>query len=187
MKFQCRLLFIFSIWLLFGSCTIHDKEFDNPLDYEANEELGIDTPSLVFYPKTQTKTISDSVVVESFIIFKPDSIESFAGVHLQIEFPNSFLALDTINPGLLITDTSQATPLFAYSFDGTNIIDIYTYFLDTLKLDQEGTGHLADLIFNPTGPGNDSIRYHLDACEIIDHNDNAVEMKGDRSAEVIVQ
>ena len=71
MKFQCRLLFIFSIWLLFGSCTIHDKEFDNPLDYEANEELGIDTPSLVFYPKTQTKTISDSVVVESFIIFNP--------------------------------------------------------------------------------------------------------------------
>ena len=187
MKFQCKLLFIFSISLFFGSCTIHDKEFDNPIDYEANDELGINTPSLVFHPKTQTKTISDSVVVESFIIFKPDSIESFAGVHLQIEFPNAFLALDTINPGLLITDSSQATPLFTYSFDGMNIIDIYTYFLDTLKLDQEGTGHLANLIFNPIGSGNDSIRYHLDACEIIDHNDNAVEMKGDRSAEVIVQ
>ena len=150
-----------------------------------NRELG--APTLVFYPKSQTKSLSDSVLIESFIIFKADSIEPFAGVHLEIEFPNSFLELDTIKPGLFITDTSKATPLFTYSYDGENIIDIYAYFLDTLKTDLLGTGHLADLVFNPTNTGSDSVSYHLNACEMIDHDDNVIVLKGDRGAEVVVE
>ena len=59
------------------SCTIFEKNFDNPVDFEANEEKGIGAPTLVFYPKTQTKTTSDSVIVGSFIVFKEDSMEAF--------------------------------------------------------------------------------------------------------------
>ena len=187
MKNLHGLYLIFALWLVVDSCTIHKKEFDNPVDFEANEEQGIGAPTLVFYPKSQTKSLSDSILVESFIVFKPDSMESFAGVHLQIEFPNSFLVLDTIKPGLFITDTSKATPLFTYSYDGESIIDIYTFFLDTVKYNIEGTGHIADLVFNPSNTGTDSIRYNLQFCEMIDYNDNIIELKGDRAAEVIIQ
>ena len=181
-------LFILSLALLFvNSCTIYEKLFDNPVDFEANEERGIGAPTLVFYPKTQTLAEDDSALVGSFIVFKEDSTEPFAGIHLQIEFPNALLELDTIKPGLFITDTSNATPLFTYTFDSLNTIDIYAYFLDTLKKDLEGTGHLADLVFNPTSTGSDSVSYHLNACEMIDYEDNVIVLKGDRGAEVIVQ
>ena len=188
MKCHRGQLIIILACLVVYSCTIFEKDFDNPVDFEANEEKGIGAPTLVFYPKTQTKTTSDSVIVGSFIVFKEDSIKpAFSGVHLQIIFPDSYLELDTIKPGLFITDTSSSMPLFTYTFDSVNTIDIYAYFLDTLKTHLSGTGHLADLVFNPTSTGSDSVSYQLNACEMIDHEDNVIVLKGDRGAEVIVQ
>jgi len=181
-------LFILFLALLFvSSCTIYEKLFDNPVDFEANEERGIGAPTLVFYPKTQTLAGNDSVLVGSFIVFKEDSTKPFAGIHLQIEFPNALLELDTIKPGLFITDTSNATPLFTYTYDSINTIDIYAYFLDTLKKDLEGTGHLADLVFNPVGVGSDSVFYNLDNCEMINHQDHEIIINGIRGAEVIIE
>jgi hypothetical protein len=187
MKCHRGQLIIILACLFVYSCTIFEKDFDNPVDFEANEEKGIGAPTLVFYPKTQTKTTSDSVIVGSFIVFNEDSTKPFAGIHLQIEFPNALLELDTIKPGLFITDTSNATPLFTYTFDSINTIDIYAYFLDTLKKDLEGTGHLADLVFYPTSTGSDSVSYDLNACEMIDYEDSVIVLKGDRGAEVIIQ
>ena len=181
-------LFILSLALLFvNSCTIYEKLFDNPVDFEANEEQGIGAPTLVFYPKTQTLAEDDSALVGSFIVFKEDSTEPFAGVHLQIEFPNALLELDTITPGLFITDTSNTTPLFTYTYDSINTIDIYAYFLDTLKKDLVGTGHLADLVFNPVGIGSDSVFYNLDKCEMINHQDHEIIINGIRGAEIIIE
>ena len=45
----------FAIYLLFFSCTLENKSFDNPIDFEANEELGIGAPTAVFYPAKQIK------------------------------------------------------------------------------------------------------------------------------------
>ena len=78
-------------------------------------------------------------------------------------------------------------PLFTYTFDSVNTIDIYAYFLDTLKTDLLGTGHLADLVFNPTSTGSDSVSYDLYTCEMSDHEDSVIVLNGDRGAEVIVQ
>ena len=180
--------FILSLFIMICicACTIYEKTFDNPVDYKANEELGIGSPSLVFYPKTQTVTQVDSIVLGSFIVFKDDSTKPFAGVHLQIQFPNYLMQLDTIIPGLFITDTNQSTPLFTYTYNNNATIDIYTYFLDTVKLDIEGTGHIADILFTPLIVGSDSIYYNLQSCEIIDHEDNAIEVNGIRGAEVII-
>ena len=181
-------LFILFLALLFvSSCTIYEKLFDNPVDFEANEERGIGAPTLVFYPETQILAEDDSALVGSFIVFKEDSTKPFAGIHLQIEFPNALLELDTIKPGLFITDTSNATPLFTYTFDSINTIDIYAYFLDTLKKDMEGTGHLAALVFNPIGVGTDSVFYNLDNCEMINHQDHEIIINGIRGAEIIIE
>jgi hypothetical protein len=114
-------------------------------------------------------------------------MKHFSGVHLQIIFPDSYLELDTIKPGLFITDTSSSMPLFTYTFDSVNTIDIYAYFLDTSKKDLEGTGHLADLVFYPTSTGSDSVSYQLNACEMIDYEDSVIVLKGDRGAEVIIE
>ena len=177
----------FFIVVVFGSCTIYDKLFDNPVDFKANDEKGIGAPTLVFFPKTQTLTQTDSILVGSFLVFKEDSTQAFSGLHLQIEFPNDLIELDTILPGIFLTDTSQSTPLFTYDYNDGNTVDIYAYFLGTTKLDIEGTGHLADLIFNPLTSGNDSIFYNLSECIIIDHQENDIEVNGTRGAEIIIQ
>ena len=178
--------FFLSLLIITCTCTIYEKSFDNPVDYIANEDLGIGSPSLVFYPKTQTVTQIDSIVLGSFIVFKDDSTEPFAGVHLQIQFPNYLMKLDTIIPGLFITDTNQSTPLFTYTYDNNETVDIYTYFLDTLKLDIEGTGHIADILFTPLMVGSDSIYYNLQYCQVIDYENNGIVVNGTRGAKVII-
>lgn len=175
------------IWLTFFSCTIHEKSFDNPVDFKGNEEKGIAAPTLVFYPKSQTQSMGDSVRVESFLIFHPDQFENFAGIHLQVKFPNTILEFDTATPGIFITDTSNSTPLFTYTYDGNQTVDVFTYFLDTVSQSVEGSGHLANLIFNPIGTGSDSIIYNISECEIINYTDSTITVNGERGTEVIIQ
>ncbi len=166
------------------SCKLYKKEFDNPVDYKANSDLGINAPALVFYPKTQTINVNETLIVESVIVFHEDSIQAFSGAHLRVHFPNQLIKLDTIVPGLFITDTSQSTPLFTYTFDGNNMIDIYTYFLSESKYFIEGTGHIADIIFTALEGGVDSLYYDLDYCEIINVYDDEISILGKRGAEV---
>tara|TARA_B100000886_G_scaffold83427_1_gene54385 strand:+ start:554 stop:1099 length:546 start_codon:yes stop_codon:yes gene_type:complete len=172
--------------LLFFSCTLEDKNFDNPIDFEANEELGIGAPTTVFYPAKQVKAIDQLVTLESHIVFKEDSTEEFSGIHLQINYPNNLLSLDTVFAGAFITDSSQLVPLFNYMHnDGS--IDIYAYFLDTLKLNIEGTGEIAKITFQSKSIGSDSIYYNLEQCELINSNDEIIQINGTRSAEITVE
>ena len=174
--------------LIIFSCTLEKKDFDNPVDFEANDERGIGAPTIVFYPLTQTRTLQDSVEIGSYIVFKEDSIKAFSGVHLQIHFPNDLLDLDTILPGLLMTDTNQSTPLFNYLYDeGSSIVDIYAYFLDTVKQSLEATGHIANIKFKSNSTGSDSIYYNMSECEVINFDDNLIQLNGQRSAEIIIE
>jgi len=180
------ILFLYIV-LIFDSCTIYDKIFDNPVDFKANEERGIGAPTLVFYPKTQTVTQTEAIIIGSFIVFKEDSTKPFSGAHLQIQFPYELIELDTVLPGLFIKDTNNSTPLFTYTNDNDGIVDIYTYFLDESKIDIEGTGHLADLVFNSLSIGSDSVHYNLDGSSLIDYLDNPILINGIRGAEIIIQ
>ena len=51
-----RLFYLFFFLFFISNCTIYENNIDNPNDNEANEELGVFPPSLVFFPKQQTKT-----------------------------------------------------------------------------------------------------------------------------------
>ena len=88
---------------------------------------------------------------------------------------------------LFLTDTSQSTPLFTYTYNGSNLVDIYAYFLGTTKLDLDGTGHLADLKFNPLTDGIDSVYYNLNECTLINHHDEEIDINGNRAAEIIIE
>jgi hypothetical protein len=180
-------LYITFISLILFSCTLEKKNFDNPVDFEANDALGVGAPTIVFYPLTQTKTLQDSVEIGSYIVFKEDSIKAFSGVHLRIHFPDDLLDLDTILPGLLMTDTNQSTPLFNYLYDEESSIDIYAYFLDTVKQSLEATGHIANIKFKSKSIGYDSIYYNMDECEVINFDDDIIQLNGQRSAEIIIE
>ena len=182
-KLYTHLFIIF--WIFLWSCTIYEKELDNPVDHQADYAAAV--PSLVFYPKTQQKTINDSVKVESFIVFKSDSTVPFSGIQVVINFDETVLALDTLKPGLFISDTSKAVPLFVYNNSTPGNIELFAFFLDTVKLNIEGTGHLADIIFQPLGAGTATIEYDLKNCQIIDINDQEIVLNGERTAEVVIQ
>ena len=184
MKFIQNYKFLFLLLVIVFSCKLYKKDFDNPVDYEANSDLGINAPALVFYPKTQTININESFIFESVIVFHKDSIQAFSGAHLRVYFPNQLIKFDTIVPGLFITDTSQSNPLFTYTFDGESMIDIYTYFLSESKYFIEGTGHIADIIFTAVEGGVDSLYYDLDYCEFITVYDTEIPILGKRGAEV---
>ena len=173
------------LWMIYRTCTIHKKELDNPVDQDADYAAPL--PSLVFYPKTQEKTMNDSVKVESFIVFKSDSTAPFSGVQVVINYNAAVLALDTLKPGLFITDTNKVNPLFVYNNETPGNIELFAYFLDTVKLDIEGTGHLADIIFQPITTGTAIIEYELENCQVIDHDDHVIEINGERTAEVVIQ
>ena len=177
---------LFFIFLIFYSCALEKKEFDNPVDFEANDDLGVKAPTIVFYPLRQIKALTDSIIIESYVVFKEDSMEDFSGVHLEIEFPQDLLELDTIIPGVFITDTNKSVPLFNYIYDESKI-DIYTYFLDTLKFNIQGTGHIASLVFKSITTGSDSVYYNLENCELINSSDETIQLNGKRSAEIIIE
>ena len=77
--------------------------------------------------------------------------------------------------------------MFTYTYNGNNLVDIYAYFLGTTKLDLDGTGHLADLIFNPLIDGTDSIYYNLNECTLINHQDEEIDINGNRAAEIVIE
>jgi len=177
--------FLFSFFLFSVSCRVYEKELDNPVDQKADNVTEL--PALVFYPKSQTKTMSDTIKVESFIVFKEDSLVPFSIIELSFNYDNSILELDTIVPGLFITDTSNSTPLFVYNDDSAGRVELLAYFLDEVKLVIEGTGHLANLKFHPTGLGVATVDYELGSCFVYDNDDNVIELNGTRVAEVTIQ
>ena len=50
-----------------------------------------------------------------------------------------------------------------------------------------GTGHLADIVFNPLVIGSDSIYYNLNECSMFDEFDDDININGTRAAEIIIQ
>ena len=67
MKFIYNYKVLIVLLFTFLSCKLYKKDFDNPVDYIANDDLGVDAPALVFYPKTQTLNQNEVVKISSEI------------------------------------------------------------------------------------------------------------------------
>ena len=183
-------LFSFILLLLFSNCTIYEKELDNPNDNNANEEIGVYPPSIVFFPKQQTKTISDSISLGAYIVFSDTSIISFSGAHLNIEYDNSLLEIDSIAPGWIgpgsLTDSNKTTPLFTYT-ESQGILDIYAYYLSTSEIAIDSLTHIAEIWFKPLSAGESTVRYDTSQCQIIKYDDTIIPINGVRDASIKVQ
>ena len=176
--------------LLFSNCTIYDKELDNPNDNKANEDIGVYPPSVVLFPKEQTKTISDTVSIGAYIVFSDTSIVSFSGAHLNIEYNNSLLEIDSIAPGWIgpgsLTDSNKTTPLFTYT-ESQGILDIYAYYLSASDIEIDSLTHIAEIWFKPLSTGESTVRYDTSQCQIIKYDDSIIPINGVRDASVNIQ
>jgi hypothetical protein len=185
-----RFLSFFLFFLFIASCTIYEKELDNPNDNTANEELGIYPPSVVFFPKQQTKTMSDSISLGAYIVFSDTSTMSFSGTHLNIEFDASMLQVDSLAPGWIgpgsITDSNKTTPLFTYSV-GQGILDIYAYYLSTSDISVDSLTHIAEIWFKPLSTGESTVQYDTSQCQIIKYDESIIPINGARTASVKIQ
>ena len=183
------LLFVFLL-LFSSSCRVYDKELDNPNDNKANEDLGVFPPSVVLFPKEQTKTLSDTISLGAYIVFSDTSTLSFSGTHLNIEFDDSMLEIDSLAPGWVgpgsITDSNSTTPLFTYTI-GQGILDIYAFYLSTNDISIDSLTHIAEIYFRPLSTGESTVQYDTSQCEIIKYDESIIPINGYREASITVQ
>ena len=185
-----RLVYSFFFLFFISNCTIYENNIDNPNDNEANEELGVFPPSLVFFPKQQTKTISDTIRLGAYVVFSDTSIVSFSGAHLNIKYDNNLLELDSLAPGWIgpgsLTDSNKTTPLFTY-VENQGVLDLYAYYLSTADISIDSLTHIAEIWFKPKSTGTSAVSYDTSQCELIKFDETLISINGTREASIIIQ
>ena len=176
---------IFLSCIAFFSCKTYEITLDNPIDVIADSIAGVFPPALTMHPLSQTVANGDSVNIGTYII-KHDT--TLAGVHAHITYNAELLQLDTIIPGVLLTNSGANTPLFTYSIVFGQI-DIFAWYLG-----EEGalsyvteTGHIAELYFTALNSGETLIEYDTTQCELVTPLDETISIRGVRNATVTIQ
>ena len=171
--------------IIFFSCKTYEIKLDNPIDVIADSIAGVFPPALTMHPLTQIVSNGDSVTIGTYII---DHDTTLAGVHAHIAYNAELIQLDTILPGVLLTNSGANTPLFTYSvFFGE--IDIFAWYLG-----EEGalsyvteTGHIAELYFTALNSGETLVEYDTTQCELVTPLDETISIRGIRNATVTIQ
>ena len=176
---------IFLSCIVFFSCKTYEITLDNPIDVIADSIAGVFPPALTMHPLTQTVANGDSVNIGTYII---EHDTTLAGVHAHITYNAELLQLDTIIPGVLLTNSGANTPLFTYSIVFGQI-DIFAWYLG-----EEGalsyvteTGHIAELYFTALNSGETLIEYDTTQCELVTPLDETISIRGIRNATVTIQ
>ena len=176
---------IFLSCIAFFSCKTYEITLDNPIDVIADSIAGVFPPALTMHPLTQTVANGDSVNIGTYII---EHDTTLAGVHAHITYNAELLQLDTIIPGVLLTNSGANTPLFTYSIVFGQI-DIFARYLG-----EEGalsyvteTGHIAELYFTALNSGETLIEYDTTQCELVTPLDETISIRGIRNATVTIQ
>ncbi|MEC9273371.1 MAG: cohesin domain-containing protein [Candidatus Neomarinimicrobiota bacterium] len=171
--------------IIFFSCKTYEIKLDNPIDVIADSIAGVFPPALTMHPLTQIVSNGDSVTIGTYII---DHDTTLAGVHTHIAYNAELIQLDTILPGVLLTNSGANTPLFTYSVVFGEI-DIFAWYLG-----EEGalsyvteTGHIAELYFTALNSGETLVEYDTTQCELVTPLDETISIRGIRNATVTIQ
>ena len=171
--------------IIFFSCKTYEIKLDNPIDVIADSIAGVFPPALTMHPLTQIVSNGDSVIIGTYII---DHDTTLAGVHAHIAYNAELIQLDTILPGVLLTNSGANTPLFTYSVVFGEI-DIFAWYLG-----EEGalsyvteTGHIAELYFTALNSGETLVEYDTTQCELVTPLDETISIRGIRNATVTIQ
>lgn len=154
------------------SCEVPTEIYDNPLDEEAAEEAGIETPALVFFPDSVGVTAGSSVSLQIFAL----EVADVGGAHIQVAYDKNKVSLSSVTVGDFFNTTSE--PVFIYEDNPDDgFVDIYSSFLGQDSVTVSGTGNLAYLVFSTTTPGQSTLTYTAE-CELVDAEDNPVLLNG---------
>ena len=171
--------------IIFFSCKTYEIKLDNPIDVIADSIAGVFPPALTMHPLTQIVSNGDSVTIGTYII---EHDTTLAGVHANITYNAELIQLDTILPGVLLTNSGANTPLFTYSVVFGEI-DIFAWYLG-----EEGalsyvteTGHIAELYFTALNSGETLVEYDTTQCELVTPLDETISIRGIRNATVTIQ
>ncbi len=162
-------------------CEVPTEVYDNPLDEEAAEEEGIETPALVFFPDKFEVTAGSSISVQLYAL----KVTGVAGAHIQLAYDKSLVSVSSVNVGDFFSASSE--PVFIYEDNpDAGILDIYTSFLGADSATVSGTGNMATLVLGTLTSGASTIAYTSES-ELVDRHDNTVELKGLGQGEINAQ
>ena len=171
--------------VIFLSCKTYEIHLDNPIDAIADSLAGVFPPALTMHPLSQTVSNGDSVIIGTYII---DHDTTLSGIHAHITYNAELIQLDTILPGVLLTNNGINTPLFTYTVVFGEI-DIFAWYLG-----EEGalsyvteTGHIAELYFTALNSGETLVQYDSTKCELVTPLDETISIRGIRNATVTIQ
>lgn len=154
------------------SCEVPTEIYDNPLDEEAAEEKGIETPALVFFPDSVGVTAGSSVSLQIFAL----EVADVGGAHIQVAYDKNKVSLSSVTVGDFFKTTSE--PVFIYEDNADDgLVDIYSSFLGQDSVTVSGTGNLAYLVFSTTTPGQSTLTYTAES-ELVDADDTSVLLNG---------
>lgn len=145
---------------------------DNPLDLESAEEIGLQTPALVFFPDSVSVSLGLSVPTKIYAM----KVANLGMAYVQVSYDKDLLSVTSIAAGEFFKGNQD--PIFLYENDTeSSTIDIYTSFLGTDSTYVSGTGSLAVITFNTKAAGKSKLEYSSD-CLLLDPDSNPIEIKG---------
>ena len=171
----CLLFFIIS-------CSIPTDINDNPLDNEATELLGFETPALVCFPAVQTIP-TGPVTIKLFAM----GVTDLSGAYLKVQYNKSKLLYNQTIKGEFFADAQE--PIFFYEHNSTEgTITVTTSFLGSDSVAVDGTGSLVEFQFTATSVGTSTLSIVRDSTgftasdssisELVGPNDQPIEILG---------
>ena len=171
--------------VIFLSCKTYEIHLDNPIDAIADSLAGVFPPALTMHPLSHPVSNGESGTIGTNII---DHDTTLSGIHAHITYNAELIQLDTILPGVLLTNNGINTPLFTYTVVFGEI-DIFAWYLG-----EEGalsyvteTGHIAELYFTALNSGETLVEYDSTQCELVTPLDETISIRGIRNATVTIQ
>jgi len=163
------------IWLIIFSlfsCNDAEYELDNDSD---PVNLGLVPPTIFFHPHE----------FDPIIVGEKDTLELYcyevanaAGAHLQVEYDESVIKIDTVEYGEFFMNGSNGPIMFTdpitFTDEQSGNLDIYLFYQpDLISASANGTMSMAKIFFTVKGEGSFPIRY-TENTVLRDSNNNSI-------------
>ena len=159
--------------LLLMACEIPTESYENPLDEEAANDQGIETPALVFFPDEITTSSGATFTVFVYGLM----FENLAGSSIWIEFDKNRVEASSVFQGDIFVDSQNEPIFFSEINNDDGWINITTSYLGGDSTAIDVTGSLAQIQFTSVATGASTLTFGSQ-CEMVNPDDEALEIKG---------
>jgi len=152
LKFRNTLLYLPAMIIFLLSCDDVEYQLDNEFD---PENLNLSSPTIFFHPSSfESIKVGESDTLE-FYSYK---VQNASGAHLQVEFDNEIISIDSVVYGDFFMNGINAPIMLSDQEDG--FLNIYIFLQPTLGTNStSGTMSMAKIYFTVNDEGLSPIRY----------------------------